>query len=951
MLDADIFANALDLPAAERPAYLDRACAGDPTQRTRIEQLLTAHAAAGSDRFLEASTVKSRPLLQDDTPGTVLGERYTLIRKIGEGGCGTVYLAEQTIPVRRQVALKVIKLGMDTRDVIARFEAERQALALMDHPDIARVFDAGATATGRPFFVMEFVDGIPITKFCDAHNLTMAARLALFARVCLALQHAHQKGVIHRDLKPSNILVTLRDGVPAPRIIDFGIAKATSGRLSEHTLVTALDQFIGTPAYMSPEQAEHRELDLDTRSDIYSLGVLLYELLSGRPPYDPKSLAEAGLAEIRRIIREIDPPRPSARVSTLTSADRATVARLRGAAPQHLAAALKGDLDWIVMRCLEKDRARRYDTASALADDLNRYLAHEPVTARPASNLYRLRKLARRHRLAFAAVTAVSLAVLVGLAVSTTQYLRATRAERAARAAEKSARDQAAATQAVNDFLTEDLLGQAGSLNQADQGHAPDPDLKVRDALDRAAEKVGDRFATQPRTEAAVRLTLGNAYLGVGLPDKAIAHLTRSIALRPPHSDAPGDLFVQQELARAYDAANRLPESIELSTRLLAQTEKALGPDAETTIHQLDLLAVSYGKLGKYDEALPLLTQALERSRRVRGPEHIGTLHVTSHLANLYLNRGDNAASIPLFREALALQRRLLVADHPNTLETMNNLAVAYQRTGDLPGAIAMMEETLQAFVRINGPDHPDTFQVTDNLVDLYRIHGDYATALTRSAANLEAARRVLGPEHPLTLSVMGTLGAAQFDAGQNAEAIALLTTALDLQRRVVGPEHFLTLFSLVTRGNAYLAAGDLTPALADLTLNLEIRRRNNGPKHARTLIALNDLAAAQLVAKEFPAAEALLRELLPLREQLTPDDWTTSQTRSALGAALLGRKNYAAAEPLLLAGYSGLAAHETALPQSARHHLPATRARLAELYTALGRPAEAAKWSAPVSP
>ncbi|MES2693785.1 MAG: serine/threonine-protein kinase, partial [Verrucomicrobiota bacterium] len=315
--DAEIFAEAIDLPEEERALFLETACAGDPELRKRVNLLLAGYEAAGL--FLEHSPVDRVVLPPEEMAGSRIGH-YSIVRKLGEGGCGVVYLAEQQEPIRRLVALKVIKLGMDTRNVIARFEAERQALALMDHPDIARVFDAGATESGRPYFVMEFVDGVPITKFCDEHSLGLSARLELFSRVCVALQHAHQKGIIHRDIKPSNILVALRDGEAAPKIIDFGIAKATQGRLTEQTLVTGFDQFMGTPAYMSPEQAELRDFDIDTRSDIYSLGILLYELLTGRPPYDAKSLVRAGIDEIRRIIREVDPPRPSTRVSTLGDA-------------------------------------------------------------------------------------------------------------------------------------------------------------------------------------------------------------------------------------------------------------------------------------------------------------------------------------------------------------------------------------------------------------------------------------------------------------------------------------------------------------------------------------------------------------------------------------------------------------------------------------------------------
>ena len=361
-----------------------------------------------------------------EKPGDRIG-RYKLLQQIGEGGCGTVYMAEQTEPVHRRVALKVIKLGMDTKQVIARFEAERQALALMDHPNIAKVLDAGATEAGRPYFVMELVRGIKITEFCDEKSVPTADRLKLFTQVCQAIQHAHQKGVIHRDIKPSNILVTVNDGVPVPKIIDFGIAKATAGPLTDKTFFTAFEQFIGTPAYMSPEQAEMTSLDIDTRTDIYSLGVLLYELLTGRPPFDPSELLQSGLDEMRRTIREREPDRPSTRLSTMAEGELTTVAEHRHTEAPRLIHLVRGDLDWIVMKCLEKDRTRRYETANGLAFDIQRHLNNEPVVARPPSALYRIEKLVRRNRLAFTAAALVALALVLGSVASTWQAIRATR--------------------------------------------------------------------------------------------------------------------------------------------------------------------------------------------------------------------------------------------------------------------------------------------------------------------------------------------------------------------------------------------------------------------------------------------------------------------------------------------------------------------------------------------
>src|SRR6266571_505532 len=443
----EIFGQALQIKsAAERETYLARACHGEPELRRQVDSLLRAHEQAGD--FLSQTMPLPSSDFEIQPLGTLIG-RYKLLEKIGEGGFGVVYMAEQQVPVQRKVALKIIKPGMDTREVIARFEAERQALALMDHPNIARVLDGGATEAGRPYFVMELVRGTAVTDYCDQNNLTTTERLELFILVCNAVQHAHQKGIIHRDLKPSNILVTLHDGVPVPKVIDFGIAKATQGRLTDGTVYTELHQFIGTPAYMSPEQAEMSGLDIDTRSDIYSLGVLLYELLTGDTPFDAKELLKKGLDEIRRTIREVEPPKPSTRLTQQLVAadvrrlkssgmgDAATEEEIRASSRRllqmkEIIPLLRGDLDWIVMKCLEKDRTRRYETANGLTMDLKRFLHNEPVVARPPSAVYRLEKLVRRNKVAFAAGAIVLSALVSGLGISTWALLREQKARREA---------------------------------------------------------------------------------------------------------------------------------------------------------------------------------------------------------------------------------------------------------------------------------------------------------------------------------------------------------------------------------------------------------------------------------------------------------------------------------------------------------------------------------------
>jgi serine/threonine protein kinase len=517
-------ARNLASPAARR-AFLDQACTDDPGRRAKVEALLAAEAEAEkffNDAALsvvltasgsQEAAVKIGPpgaKTEDgitEVSGTRIG-RYKLLQRIGEGGGGVVYMAEQEEPVRRRVALKIIKLGMDTRSVIARFEAERQALAMMDHPNIARVLDAGATDTGRPYFVMELVRGVKITDYCDKNQLDTRRRLDLFIQICQAIQHAHQKGIIHRDIKPSNILITLHDGVPVPKVIDFGIAKATEVRLTDKTFFTAYEQIIGTPAYMSPEQAEMSGLDIDTRSDIYSLGVLLYELLTGRTPFDPKKLLQHGLDEMRRTLREQEPQRPSTMLTTLQGTELTATAEHRQAEPPKLISLLRGDLDWIVMKALEKDRRHRYETANGLAMDINRYLNHEPVVARPPSRFYRFQKLVRRNQVIFTATGAVAVALIIGLGTSTWLFFM-----------EKAARQRAVAAEQQQARLRQEA--EQARANEAELRRQAETRQKITQAallvsqekFEEADKLLNEVSLTQPTVEgAAVLRSLGEWY-------------------------------------------------------------------------------------------------------------------------------------------------------------------------------------------------------------------------------------------------------------------------------------------------------------------------------------------------------------------------------------------------------------------------------------------------------
>ena len=700
---------ALELHGAKRSAYLDEACSGDVALRQRVEELLRAHEQA--ENFLRAppAGLDSKRTIHveispTEKPGDKIG-RYKLLQQIGEGGCGVVYMAEQEEPVRRRVALKVIKLGMDTKSVIARFEAERQALALMDHPNIAKVLDAGSTDMGRPYFVMELVRGIKITEFCDENKVSTERRLKLFIQVCRAIQHAHQKGIIHRDIKPSNILVTINDGVPVPKVIDFGIAKATQGRLTDKTVFTAFEQFIGTPAYMSPEQAVMTSLDIDTRSDIYSLGVLLYELLTGKTPFDANALLQAGLDAMRRTIRETEPPKPSTCLSTMLDVEQTTAAKHRQTEPPKLIHLVRGDLDWLVMKCLEKDRGRRYETVNDLAADVQRHLANEPVNACPPSNLYRLQKAVRRNKGVFAAVTAVLAVLLTGIVVSTSQAIRATHAEREqtrlrqqAEADEKKAKTEAIKSEQTAKFLKNMLRGAGPSV-----ARGRDATL-LREILDKAAGRVDVELNEQPELRGDLRLTLGSVYADIGDLPRALTNYQRAT---DSYRVAFGDNNVKLALAlgnlgQYQSFLNDIPAG-EASARLGLEMARRCG-DPETLAACLANVARSFNfySMGS-TQGVPYIREAIALRQKLNN----NPVALADCMEWLACCLGDGEESESMVRQALILHRQALGAEHPRVAADKLLLGQRLLKRRQLVEAESVLRETEDLYQKINDPNDP----------------------------------------------------------------------------------------------------------------------------------------------------------------------------------------------------------------------------------------------------
>ena len=788
-----LFDRLVDLPPHERASILDAECAGDAALRREIEDLLARDARTAN---LPVTPILDR--LRPSDGESVIGA-YRIERALGEGGFGEVFVAEQTHPLRRRVALKILKAGMDTKAVLARFEAERQVLALMDHPSIAKVHDAGETERGRPYFVMELVEGEPLTSFADRHALSVRDRLELFIAVAQAVQHAHQKGIIHRDLKPSNVLVSMVDGKAVPKVIDFGIAKATSHALTEQTLYTEAGQLVGTPEYMSPEQAEMGGIDVDTRTDVYSLGVVLYELLTGSLPFEADALRKAGLDGIRRIIREQEPTRPSTKVTARDATSGEAAAR-RATDARRLARQLRGDLDWIVLKAMEKDRARRYDSASALAEDIRRYLDDEPVLAGPPSARYRMGKFARRHRVALTVSAVVLVSILAALFESNRQRVVAQRA----RVEAERARDE---SEAVTDFLSR-MLGAASPREGS-------KDVMVRDVLDVGAKTIQERFADQPLVRARLMQTMGNTYDDLGLMQEARPLMEEALALReatlgPIHRDVG---YSQNSLAMLMKSMDEYDRADSLYRRALAVWEASLGPEHPNVAQVLNNLGNLHWSRGDLAGARDLLERSLSLREKARGPEHKDVGQTLNNLGSLYATLGDTATARRYLERAVAIREKALGPDHPDVAATLSNLAIhAYMKT-DPQRAIACLERAAAIQEKTLGPDHVELANSLSNLAFVHIEAGDVAPVRAYLERALVITEKMFGPDHTEVAEKLINLGTFAEKDGRPAEARALLERGLSILERAGLPEHPMAEGACASLSRILRASGDKAAA------------------------------------------------------------------------------------------------------------------------------------------
>lgn len=873
---SDLFQKAVDLPDSEHEAFLSKECGGDDTLVAEVLGLLALDPGSMSPIRKQANS---------NLAGVKI-DRYLLLEILGAGGMGEVYLAEQEEPIHRKVALKIIKLGMDTKEVIARFESERQALALMDHVNIAKVFDAGATEQGRPYFVMEYVQGIPITHYCDRYRLSTRERLGLFAKVCYAIHHAHQKGIIHRDIKPSNVLVSRQNGDAIPMVIDFGVAKATNQRLTERTVFTEQGQLIGTPEYMSPEQADPTGLHVDTTSDVYSLGVLFYELLTGALPFESGTLRTADFDEIRRIIREEVPPKPSSRLSTLGER-AADIASRRRTSVSALAKRVRGELDWIAMRAMEKDRSRRYQSASECALDVERYLRDEPVIAGPPSTAYKLAKLVKRHKRAVGSLMLVITALAVGLGFSTTMFFRA-------ESAREQAESEARKAEHINTFL-QDMLG---SVDPAEQGR----DVSVREVLDKAATQIETELAGEPEIRAAVRNTIGATYTALGLYDAAEQHLREALATR----------------------------------------QRVLGDEHPDVATGMNNLATLLRLRGNHTEAEPLLRQTIAMRRRLFGEEHPEIASALNDFATLLQRQGKYDEAESVFRQALAMRRELYGEEHMQVAQALGNLGLILRLQGHYAEAEPFYSQALAMLRKLHGEDHPDLASNLHNLATLLKIQGRHAEAEPLSREAVAMVKRCFGEEHPHTATCLVTLAGLLAVQSKHAEAETMYREALAIRKKTLGEEHANIALNLNDIANLLRAQGRYEEAESLYREALAMQEKILGEEHPDAARSLYGLAGVLIDQGDAEISEPLLRRCLKIRKAALPEGHVlTAWAGNLLGDVLSTQGRYAEAETLLTQSCSIIEGSPAVSTETKRETIEGVIA----LYQAWGKPAHAAEW------
>ncbi|MEZ6235439.1 MAG: tetratricopeptide repeat protein [Phycisphaerales bacterium] len=939
---AAVFLEASRVPADQVEALVEQRCAGDAELRVLVEQMLhmrdepsvfaTLSGGMGPLHERVRQHVADAPTITggegsgvweppDEHQGDQIG-RYRLLELIGEGGFGRVWVAEQREPVQRRVALKIIKAGMDTRQVVARFEQERQALALMDHPNIAKVFDAGATDLGRPYFVMELCKGQDVAAYCDRNALSIPARLELFAQICSAVQHAHTKGVIHRDIKPGNILVATQDDKPAAKVIDFGIAKAIDSRLTEKTLFTQHRQLIGTPEYMSPEQAEG-SLDIDTRTDIYSLGVLLYELLTGTTPFASRDLRSAAYGEIQRIIREVEPPKPSTRLSQ-SAETREQIARQRQTEPSRLDTLLRGELDWIVMKAMDKVRARRYGTAGALGEDVRRFLDGRAVVAAPPSTAYRVSKFVSRHRAAAIGVGAVAVALVLGMVGTSAglvwaldekgradfeaaQAVAAAQSESRARVeadeaaeraieAERQTAERAEQLERVSAFQAE-MLGQ---VDATDAGATLQ--RRILERYDAALEREGVDQAQRTTRAAAFALELAR----VNATDTA-AEMIDGVVLSPSvaaigerFGDQPlVDASLRATLAEQYNNLGLADAALEEGLAALGARRRLLGENHPDTLRsELDVASMLSAR-GRYEEAEPMLVHALGQRRATLGPDDPGTIAAMVALADHYRASGQYALAEPMLREAVDRSRAVLGASDRRTLSAVNMLGHILLRSGRVEETLPLWQEAYETGLAAFGPDDKDVLVWTSNLGSLHRNQGDYDAARPLLETAMEGFRRVRGENHPQTLEAIGVYVALLENLSQFEVAEARYRDALDRCLRTLGPEHPTTIRARLNLGRLFSRTGRLAEAEPYLRSAYETRVRLLGASSGETISALTLLANHLRVMGQNEEAEAMyVSGIETARAVLGSDHSDTQSLVYQYGTLLIQLRRWADAEP-----------------------------------------------------